>query len=297
MEDQQTIDPVEVRRYPTFAEAEQHSLVLTAVGIASSLRPAGGGVAIFVRASDAERARHQLALYDRENAPDGRPPLRLRRDGHGLEAALGYMAVLMFFFAAQRRAAFDIDWIAAGAARSDAILDGAWWRAFTALALHADPAHLIANLAFGVICGLLLAPLLGTGAGWLGIVLAGGLGNALNAVFQPAGHAAIGASTAVFGGLGLLAGYVQLARPPGWRRGLRRWAPVAAGVMLLAFLGFGGGRTDVGAHVAGFAVGGGLGFVLAWSRPVWLHARRTQRLSGAAACGLVALAWAVALAA
>lgn len=295
MSHEETIGPVEVRRCRTRAEAEQHALVLTAVGIASRVRPAGDGVAIYVRAGDAERARRQLALYERENAPDARPPLRLRRDGHGLEAALGYVAVLMFFFAAQRRAAFGVDWIAAGAARSEAILDGAWWRALTALALHADFGHLLANLAFGAVSGLLLAPLLGSGAAWLGIVLAGGIANAVNAAFQSAGHAAIGASTAVFAALGVLAGYVQLARPPGWRRGLRRWAPVAGGVMLLAFLGFGGGRTDVGAHIAGFAVGAALGFALGWARPAWLHHPRTQWLSGAGACVLFALAWAAAL--
>jgi hypothetical protein len=31
-----------------------------------------------------------------------------------------------------------------------------------------------------------------------------------------------------------------------WRSGFRSWAPIGAGIMLLAFLGFGGERTDIG---------------------------------------------------
>ena len=39
-----------------------------------------------------------------------------------------------------------------------------------------------------------------------------------------------------------------------WRGGVRRWAPLGGGIMLLVFLGFSGERTDIGAHVAGFAM-------------------------------------------
>ena len=79
-----------------------------------------------------------------------------------------------------------------------------------------------------------------------------------------------------------------------WGR-LRRLAPLGAGVLLLAYLGFGGERTDVGAHVAGFAVGLAVGWVLArWYERVPRGPRAQWRYGGLAACTLL-MAWLVAL--
>jgi hypothetical protein len=80
-----------------------------------------------------------------------------------------------------------------------------------------------------------VAQLLGSGLAWLAILLAGALGNALNALVQSPKHTAIGASTAIFGALGILSGYMRRSRVVPWRGGLRRWAPLAGGVMLLVF--------------------------------------------------------------
>jgi membrane associated rhomboid family serine protease len=201
----------------------------------------------------------------------------------------------MFFFAAVRRHAFGVDWLAAGAAHAGLILDGAWWRTVTALCLHAELGHLMSNLGFGMAVGLLVAQLLGSGLGWLAILLAGALGNALNALFHDPGHTAIGASTALFGGLGILSGYARRSNSVPWRGGLRRWAPIGAGIMLLAFLGFGGERTDVGGHVFGFIAGGALGFALAHLGAALPQGVPAQRIYGALACALFALAWLLAL--
>lgn len=288
---------VEVRRCHTRALAEQYALVLAAVGIASEIARTGGGHGLFVAPEAARRALHELAAYERENAgrwPSRRPPVRPAL--HGLEASLAYCAVLVFFFVAERRGGFGLDWAAAGMARADLILDGAWWRTLTALTLHADLGHLLGNLGFGAAFGLLAAQLLGSGLAWLAILATGALGNWASAMIQGPEHAAVGASTAVFGALGLLAGHTQRTRPPGWRFGLRRWAPVAAGVMLLAFLGLGGEHTDVWAHVAGFALGAGLGFALGRAPDRLTERPATQRACGGLACGLLALAWLVALA-
>ena len=285
---------VEVGRAGTVAAVEQQALVLAAVGIGSRLVAEGGVVRLFVALPESARARYELACYERENAPrrrrfQGRAALRR------IEGALAYAAVLTFFFAAVRRHAFGIDWLAAGAAQAGLILDGAWWRTVTALSLHAELGHLMSNLAFGMALGLLVAQLLGSGLGWLAILLVGALGNALNALFHAPGHSAIGASTALFGALGLLAGHARKSRVVPWRGGLRRWAPVGAGIMLLAFLGFGGERTDVGGHVAGFVAGGALGFALAHAGDRLPQGARAQRIYGALACALLALAWLSAL--
>ena len=292
-------EPVEVRRCRTRREAEEHALVLAALGIDCRLVPRGDGpgqgVSLCVAAPDAARAREQLFLYERENAGRKQPLLRglgLR----GLDAAMLYGAVLLFFFAATRQEIFSLDWAGAGAAQTGLILAGAWWRTVTALVLHIDLGHLLGNLAFGVAFGLLLARLLGSGLAWLCVLLAGALGNALNAAFQAPEHTVIGASTGIFGALGLLSGYTQRARAVPWGNRLRRWSPVAAGIMLLAFVGLGGERTDIWAHVWGFAVGGVGGFALALARLERLmQSRAVQRICGALAAALLLLAWLAAL--
>lgn len=289
-------DLVEVDRAGTPAEAEQRALVLSAMGIYSRVVAADDGVSLLVHAADAPAARRELAAFDRESVTRPSSARPVRPFGQGVDAALGSCAILMFLFAAERRDAFSTDWLTVGAAQAGLIQGGAWWRTLTALGLHADLGHLLGNLAFGAVVVLLASQLLGTGLAWLAILAAGGLGNALNAVLQPTDHTAIGASTAVFGALGILSGHARRSRVVAWRGGLRRWAPVAAGIMLLVFLGTEGERTDVGAHVAGFAVGGVIGLILAHCAHQLPQGCGAQRLYGLLACGLFALAWLLALA-
>jgi membrane associated rhomboid family serine protease len=284
---------VEVGRFETLAEAQQRALVLAAVGIDCRLVTSDRSVGLYVSSAEAEEARQQLGCYDTENPRAVQP--RFRPIAQGINPALAYCAVLLFFFGADRRRALSIDWLAVGAAHAGLILDGEWWRTITALSLHTDPLHLMSNLAAGVVFGIFVAQLLGSGLAWLAILLAGALGNALNALVQSPEHTAIGASTGIFGALGILSGYMGRSRVVPWRGGLRRWAPLAGGIMLLVFLGFGGERTDIGAHVAGFAMGGVIGFVLAPAAARLARHPRAQWVAGALACGLFSLAWLLAL--
>ena len=80
-----------------------------------------------------------------------------------------------------------------------------------------------------------------------------------------------------------------------WRGGIRRWAPLSAGILLLVFLGFGGENTDVGAHVAGFAFGGLFGLALGRWGHYLPQGPRAQWLYGLATVGLLAAAWLLAL--
>jgi membrane associated rhomboid family serine protease len=94
----------------------------------------------------------------------------------------------------------------------------------------------------------------------------------------------------------------------------RRWAPIAIGAALLAWLGGDGRdvdpnvlpralddlnvpmpRIDVWAHVSGFAVGLGLGGLFGWIRPRVRLTSRVQAALAAAAVGILALAWVLAL--
>jgi rhomboid protease GluP len=286
----------EVRRSRSRREAEQQALVLAAMGIGSQLVAGPGGVEIHVAATDAEAARGQLEAYERENAAR-RPATAVapRTDLEGWPASAVYAMVLLFFFGAERRGLGSVDWLAAGAAQAGLIADGDWWRAVTALTLHADHGHLLGNLLAGAVVGTLAAQLLGQGLAWLGILLAGSIGNLLAALLRAPDHAAIGASTAVFGALGIVSAFTRQRRRLEHHPNLRRLAPLWAGVLLLAYLGFGGERTDVGAHVTGFAVGLGLGWALAKWLELVRHGPRAQRAYGGAAAALLVLAWGLAL--
>ena len=208
---------------------------------------------------------------------------------------MAYAAVLLAvaFFSHQRL--FGVDWLSAGRMQAGMVIEGEWWRIFTALTLHLDAAHLLSNVVFGSVLGALAAQALGGGVSWLGIVLAGGLGNGLNAVVQNPRHSAIGASTAVFAALGIMVAHALYYRRrlPGGRA--RRWSPLIGGLLLLAFVGMGGARTDVMAHVTGLFCGLLVGFVGSRLSPDLL-ARREVQIGAAIAVVLILVSgWWVAL--
>lgn len=286
---------VEIDRFTARADAEPYALVLAAVGINCRLVAVDGTVALSVASPDAARARYEIASYARENQRQSRSSHPTRALIEGVGSALAYGVVLLFLYGASRRGAFSQDWWSAGAAQAGLIADGEWWRTLTALGLHADLGHLASNLAFGSFLGLLLAQHLGGGLAWLAILLGGALGNALNALLHPAAHTAVGASTAIFAALGILAALTWRRRASLRRSGLRRWLPLAAGVMLLAYLGFGGERIDIGGHIAGFAAGTAFGVGLAYAGDRVPQGASAQRAFGVAALALFALAWLLAL--
>lgn len=289
---------VVVYRGTSRSDANERALVLAAMGISSTLWPGkGGAVAVSVRADDALRAREQLIRYARENRRTGAPaatappPLM-----DGFIGAVMAAAVIVLLFAWSRQHAFFQDWSSAGAVQVGLMAQGQWWRAVTALGLHADLSHLASNLIFGSLFALVLAQSLGPGLAWLAILLGGAAGNVLNAAFQPPEHTAIGASTAVFAAVGILSGLSWRRQTLHWRRGLRRWTPVAGGLMLLVYLGLGGERTDIGAHIAGFVAGCAIGVALAYVHPWLPRGRRAQRVLGLGAAVFFVVAWAFALA-
>jgi membrane associated rhomboid family serine protease len=293
---------IEVYRSSRRRDAEEHALVLAAVGIGCTVQPLDGVVTLLVPTSEALRARQQLVQYARENhkheveeqhGQKHHTQHHIRRFIDGLPAAVGCAGVLVLLHAWSRQGTFFQNWLSAGAAQARLILGGEWWRTMTALGLHADLGHLASNVIFGIVFGLLVAQIFGSGLGWLVILLAGTAGNALNALVQPETHTAIGASTAVFAAIGILSGVM-------WRRkryalGLRRWTPLAGGLMLLVYLGIGGERTDIGSHAAGFATGVLSGMVLAQVHDRLPQGAPPQRAFGAAAMLLFVLAWVLAL--
>ncbi len=284
-------DLVAVRRCAGRRQAEQYALVLTAMGMQSWIAPDGEFVALFVAHEDAARADGELAAYDRENRepPPGRvwlPPALPR-----VEVALVYWAALLFFFAAARNEAFSFDWLGEGVAQTGLMLKGEWWRAVTALCLHASGAHLLGNLVFGAVFLMLLAQVTGAGVAGLSMVAAGAAGNVISALVQSPAHTSIGASTAIFASLGLLAALRQVKSRDHALSALRNWTPVAGGLALLAFLGFSGENTDVLAHVLGFASGIAAGWLLAKRDRDWTVDQGLQWKCAGAVATILASAW------
>ena len=233
----------------------EFALVLAALGIDYWLAQEEDSYRLLVPAPQEKRARRELAEYAAEVDAAPPPTPQVPEIGGGSGFVPGYWLTLMVFFCCDKYGLFGFDWLEAGRAHAGLIGAGEWWRTVTALTLHADGSHLLNNLVFGSLFGVLLAQEVGVRWAWLGLVLSGALGNGLNAWFHPPEHTSIGASTGVFGAVGMLMG-LQWRKPVAARRSrLRRWAPPVIGAVFLGLLGTSGVRTDVMAHVAGVVVG------------------------------------------
>jgi membrane associated rhomboid family serine protease len=174
-------------------------------------------------------------------------------------------------------------WITAGSAKAQAIQGGEIWRAVTALTLHADGAHLIANLAAGALFVAMAARRFGAGLTWLATLLAASTANLLAAWVLGSPHDSIGFSTAVFAAVGLAA----------WGSERRLPTIVAIGLALLALLGMGDEDTDLAAHVAGLITGLMAGGILKRCAPL---ARALDTCLLGTALLLPVIAWMLALA-
>jgi rhomboid protease GluP len=193
---------VEIGHYARQHEAEDDALALAAVGIGSRTIADENGISLAVAELDALRASNELAQYHREN--QARAASQLQPSRRGLNCALAYAALLLFFYGAAGRYLFGFDWWTAGYAQAGLIVTGEWWRTITALTLHADIVHLASNIVAGGVFGIALAQFLGPGLAWSAILISAGMGNELNALAHPADHTGVGASTAVFAALGLV---------------------------------------------------------------------------------------------
>jgi membrane associated rhomboid family serine protease len=254
---------------------------------------------LLVPPEEYERALCELSCYVRENEhwpplpPQARPLF---------ENTLATLSVLVLLATFHNLTHLDIplsgismpDWVDLGNAQAGKILDGQWWRLVTALTLHADWAHLSSNLAIGGIFVIFLCRELGSGLAWSLLLGAGVLGNLVNACVQSPAHSSVGASTAVFGAVGILAA-ISLVR---YRHQLRRrWPlPFAGALALLAVLGSEGKNTDLGAHLFGCLYGGFLGLITEYligrhGRPGWA----VNALLAAASAAAVVAAWWLAL--
>ena len=172
------------------------------------------------------------------------------------------------------------------------MMAGEWWRTVTALTLHADAPHLLGNALASALVVTAVCQRLGLGVGiWL-LLLAGAGGNALTAIAHGSDHVSVGASTAIFGAIGILAGVRTVAPDRAAAKARKSWVVIAASLALLALLGT-GPHADLLAHLFGLLVGGGLGLISGVTLRRSLPASVQWLLVGAAAVAVIG-AWRVA---
>jgi rhomboid protease GluP len=300
-------DGVPVRRGPGRERADEWALVLMAVGIPHRVeRAEGGELVVVVPTASVGPALRALGASDRE-AAEGQAvaPEVPDRGTHALGIVVAMLLVGFQFVTGLWESRASSGWFAVGVADAARIRGGEWWRAITAMTLHADVMHVFGNVAASVIFVGAAGRWLGPGVAAALILLAGTGANLLTAAAEERDHLSVGASTATFAALGLVVGLQVVRR---WRGGgpirRRAWVAAGAGLALLAMLGV-GARADVFAHAFGLGLGTVCGIVAGIADPprvvmapgaprvpVALGMRVAQAALACAVLGAVALAWA-----
>ena len=288
---------VEIFRSRRRTDCEQRSFVLYALGITAEIQAEADLFALLVPAEVEAQARAHLISAEAEARRVEPPAPTVRLHRHAWTGCVGYGLVLLIAAYCEGLGVFGRDWQAVGALEGTVPRSGEWWRSVTALMLHADLAHLFANLCFGLFFGYFAGQLLGAGLAWFGTLLAAILGNLIDIAVMPSYQVSLGASTAVFATLGLLSAYSWRKHHNPRAKWAYRGAPLVAGIALLAMTGSGNGadNTDVVAHLSGFAAGVGVGVAYAGSALPDRVGWKTQLVSGAATLFLIAGAWSLAL--
>ena len=254
---------------------------------------------LIVAEQDAPRVQQELALYEQNTAAWRKRHPDTEQDSLVFSwipfwaSLLTFSLFLRFHQLVQQTPA---DWQQRGVWDAGLIRAGEYWRCLTALTLHGDYAHLLGNLFWGSMLLTLTAGELGNGWALFLMLLAGATGNALNALLLPqVGYQALGASTMVFGLLGILAGRTTLKirqqklAGRGILQQFRLWLPLLAGLALLSLTGTAPG-SDLAGHFNGFVCGILLGLLSGLLRS-GLFTFRWQLLFGAVATLSLPLAW------
>jgi len=230
------------------------SLVLASQGIESTITR-GENWTLLVEERDHEQALAAIEQFQKENRGWN---WRRKLPGTGLIFHWGSLApciLFVAFFILSERPGSVLKSV--GVMDSQAVSGGQWWRLFTAISLHGDAAHLIANATTGLLLFGMAMARYGAGVGLFATYLAGAGGNLAGSVMYPQTHRGLGASGMVMGALGLLAVEgIAAWRTHGATHLIRRGA--AAAILVLVLMGFSEG-TDVIAHVGGFFFGAILG--------------------------------------
>ncbi len=276
-------------------QAMDWSLVLASQGIAATIEaPADDhGWQLLVNAHELRPALAAIRQYRAENRVriwvQKLPWTGLIFDGRSV---IWFLLLIVIFVLEDRFPGLR----EAGMMDNQAVKSGEWWRLFTATMLHADLAHLAANVTIGALLLGLAMGSYGAGLALLASILAGMAGNLAGLLFYSGNHHSLGASGQVMGALGLLTAHsVSLLRAGlGARQIVIR--SLFGGLLLLVLLGLNPEpHIDLVAHLIGFLSGGLLGALLAAFPASALPRRRANHLAEFICVSLVILTWWLAL--
>jgi rhomboid protease GluP len=195
--------------------------------------------------------------------------------GRGAVAVLGVMIVCAAVFVAALRdedAGTRTSLLAFGAIDGARVRAGEYWRLLTAIFLHFDIGHLLANLGVLAIVGPPLAHQIGAVQFLLVFLVSGVGGNVASQLFMPTIALKAGASGAITGVLGALGG---LSLRPERRVRRKAWQTLGALAAIYGFLVGFAATSDNVAHVGGLVTGLALGQVLKSAAPAGRSAVET----------------------
>lgn len=270
-------------------QADTYGLVLSAYHLPHSVATSGSGWEIWVDETVRDRALELVLKYIEENRDFSLPDENETQDYQKTYSAIWACSLLLACHIAVNMSGYVEKIVRDYGASASDILNGEIYRTVTSLMLHATYPHLAGNIAGIAVFGTAVCSVTGAGVGWLMILLSGILGNLANAAVLGYGHISIGASTAVFGAVGILAAYQLCTKMSIAEQRMKAWLPVAGGLALLGFLGS-GRHSDLTAHLFGFMAGICLGvlYTLYLRR---LLKERHQIYCMAAAIAALALSW------
>jgi membrane associated rhomboid family serine protease len=247
---------------------------------------------LLVQPAEYERAMDTIRLYRLENRG-----WAWRRELPGSELEIHSGALFWCFLL------IAIHWVGTevyerlevlGRMDSAAVHRGQWWRLFTAVTLHADLAHLMANVTFGVLMLGLAMARFGPGVTLLLAYVAGAFGNLFGLWLYPKAYFGVGASGMMMGALGLLCVHsIGL-----WRRNPKAARYIVSGVVagILLFVMFGlNPSSDILAHFGGFISGIFFGLLLSAFPEKKLHIPWINSFCFALLLLLLSITWSLAL--
>ena len=269
--------------------------MLLSLNIPNEILTDGQRSFVVVPIAQLEKAKFEIWQYEQENRQQVAPGPRITPViQNGIPGVVAYLIVILLVALLSGEAAFDRNWLAAGRIDGVLIRSGEWWRSITALTLHSGLPHFAGNAGFGALFGIMAGRLLGSGVTWFTVLIASSIANLINTLLLASSHRAIGASTAVFATLGLLAGFVWRGQLMNQDRWPYRVGPIVGGIALLAYTGTGDANTDVGAHLTGFVCGflAGIAVTRVYR---YVPKQNVQRATGLLAIAIVICAWLFAL--
>ena len=271
-----------------------YSLVLASANIPHTINynNLNGSIELLIAAPHKERALYEIDSYLQENR-DWPPRLPAAPSFNPSFKAMSFIVIgcLVFIYSISGNWHPESVWFKRGAGDSSAILQGGeYYRLITPLMLHADLVHLMGNCFLGGFLLHFYFKVIGNGLGLFTLLTTATIANYVNVLAHGPGHHFVGFSTAVFSVIGVLctSGHHKSTSIINFHL----FMPIMAGLALLALLGAGGERTDLGAHFFGLITGMAAGLLLRTKEGKAVrHSNILQTLLGILTCSVVWISW------